>query len=45
VSLGKHLVMADARLDTLMVLLRLYLHHSSHRLSRGWLPRRSPKYS
>jgi hypothetical protein len=28
VSLGKHLVMADARLDTLMVLLRLYLHHS-----------------
>lgn len=28
VSLGKHLVMADARLDALMVLLRLYLHHS-----------------
>ena len=28
VSLGRHLVMADARLDALMVLLRLYLHHS-----------------
>lgn len=28
VSLGKHLVKADARLDALMVLLRLYLHHS-----------------
>lgn len=28
VRLGKHLVKADARLDALMVLLRLYLHHS-----------------
>ena len=49
VSLGKHLVKADARLDALMVLLRLYLHHSladfggvnprSGVFANGWRPR------